>query len=72
MKEQVRGAIMNGLDNGRTILLVAAGLAGYQYRLIRRRGREGCFKAFLNNNWLGFAIFAGLALDLYVRVRLRW
>jgi len=53
-------------------LLVAAGLAGYQYRLIRRRGREGCFKAFLNNNWLGFAIFAGLALDLYVRVRLRW
>ncbi len=53
-------------------LLVAAGLAGYQYQLIRRRGREGCFKAFLNNNWLGFAIFAGLALDLYVRVRLRW
>lgn len=53
-------------------LLVAAGLAGYQYRLIRGRGREGCFKAFLNNNWLGFAIFAGLALDLYVRVRLRW
>jgi len=53
-------------------LLVAAGLAGYQYWLIRGRGREGCFKAFLNNNWLGFAIFAGLALDLYVRVRLRW
>jgi 4-hydroxybenzoate polyprenyltransferase len=53
-------------------LIVAAGLVVYQYRLIRERGREGCFKAFLNNNWVGFAIFLGLALDLYIRVRLRW
>lgn len=53
-------------------LAVAAGLVAYQYRLIRARGRAGCFKAFLNNNWVGFAIFAGLALDLYLRVRLRW
>lgn len=53
-------------------LAVAAGLVAYQYRLIRERRREGCFKAFLNNNWLGFAIFAGLALDLYLRVVLRW
>jgi len=53
-------------------LAVAAGLVAYQYRLIRERRREGCFKAFLNNNWLGFAIFAGLALDLYLRVKLRW
>jgi len=53
-------------------LAVGAGLVGYQYRLIRERRREDCFKAFLNNNWVGFAIFAGLALDLYVRVRLRW
>jgi 4-hydroxybenzoate polyprenyltransferase len=53
-------------------LLVAAGLVGYQYRLIRERGREGCFRGFLNNNWVGFAIFAGLALDLYFRVRMRW
>lgn len=53
-------------------LLLAAGLVVYQYRLIRGRRREACFKAFLNNNWVGLAIFAGLALDLYIRVRLRW
>jgi 4-hydroxybenzoate polyprenyltransferase len=53
-------------------LVVAAGLVGYQYRLIRERNREACFKAFLNNNWVGLAIFAGLALDLYFRVRMRW
>ncbi|MDH3286104.1 MAG: 4-hydroxybenzoate octaprenyltransferase [Betaproteobacteria bacterium] len=52
-------------------LVVAAGLVGYQYRLIRERNREACFRAFLNNNWVGLAIFAGLALDLYVRVRMR-
>ena len=52
-------------------LVVAAGLVLYQYRLIRARDREGCFKAFLNNNWVGCAIFVGLAADLYFRVRLR-
>jgi 4-hydroxybenzoate polyprenyltransferase len=53
-------------------LAAAAGLMGCQYRLIRNRRREDCFKAFLNNNWVGLAIFAGLALDLFVRVRMRW
>jgi 4-hydroxybenzoate polyprenyltransferase len=45
-------------------LLVAACLAAYQYRLIRDRSREGCFRAFLNNNWMGAAIFAGIMADL--------
>jgi 4-hydroxybenzoate polyprenyltransferase len=45
-------------------LAAAAGLAGYQYRLIRGRERAGCFAAFLNNHWVGAAIFAGIAFSL--------
>jgi 4-hydroxybenzoate polyprenyltransferase len=41
-------------------LAVAAGMMGYHYRLIRGRTREGCFRAFLHNNWVGGAIFAGI------------
>ncbi|MFT4100542.1 MAG: 4-hydroxybenzoate octaprenyltransferase [Burkholderiaceae bacterium] len=44
-------------------LLVAAGMAIHHGRLIRTRSREGCFRAFNQNNWLGAAIFVGLALD---------
>lgn len=44
-------------------LVVAIGLLLYQQLLIRNREPAGCFKAFLNNNWVGAAIFAGLALD---------
>ena len=51
-------------------ILVAAGCVRYQFGLIVTREREACFKAFLNNNWVGCAIFAGLAADLYFRVRL--
>jgi 4-hydroxybenzoate polyprenyltransferase len=45
-------------------LAVMAGLFMYQQRLSRRRERAMCFKAFLNNNWAGLAVFAGLFLDL--------
>ena len=31
--------------------------------LIRKREREGCFKAFRLNHWLGFTVFAGIALS---------
>ena len=44
-------------------LVLAGCIAGYQYRLIRGRQREGCFKAFLSNNWLGAAIFAGIVAN---------
>lgn len=43
---------------------VMAALFIYHQYLARNRARGGCFKAFLNNNWAGFAVFAGLALDL--------
>jgi 4-hydroxybenzoate polyprenyltransferase len=41
-------------------LAVAAVMMGYHYALIRDRTREGCFKAFLHNSWVGAAIFAGV------------
>ena len=43
-------------------LAAAAALALYQQHLIRRREPAACFRAFLNNGWLGAAVFAGLAL----------
>ncbi len=48
-------------------LVVAAGLMGYHYRLIRDRGRAGCFKAFLHNNWVGAAICAGIFADYHLK-----
>ena len=44
-------------------VVVAAGLALYHYTLIRHRDRMDCFKAFRHNNWLGAALFIGVALD---------
>ncbi|HWA39050.1 MAG TPA: 4-hydroxybenzoate octaprenyltransferase [Burkholderiales bacterium] len=43
---------------------LAAGtlIAAYHWTLIRTRTREGCFKAFRHNNWLGAALFAGVVL----------
>jgi 4-hydroxybenzoate polyprenyltransferase len=44
-------------------LLVAAAMMAYHWFLIRDRSREGCFKAFRHNNWVGGAIFAGIAFS---------
>jgi 4-hydroxybenzoate polyprenyltransferase len=41
-------------------LAVAGAMMLYHWRLIRSRSREGCFKAFMHNNWVGGAIFAGI------------
>jgi 4-hydroxybenzoate polyprenyltransferase len=48
-------------------LAVASALVLFQFWLIRGRDRQGCFRAFHNNNWVGLAVFAGLALDLYFK-----
>lgn len=47
-------------------ILAAAGLAIYQFRLIRSRQPADCFKAFLNNHLFGMAIFIGLLLHYLV------
>jgi 4-hydroxybenzoate polyprenyltransferase len=38
-----------------------------QYGLIKNRDKANCFKAFLQNNWIGLAIFIGLAAQYYFR-----
>jgi 4-hydroxybenzoate polyprenyltransferase len=44
-------------------LAVGGGFFLYQQVLIRRREPDLCFRAFLNNNYFGMAVFIGLALD---------
>jgi 4-hydroxybenzoate polyprenyltransferase len=48
-------------------LAAACGCAIYHLRLIRGRDPAKCFRAFLHNNWLGFAIFAGIVADFALR-----
>ena len=48
-------------------LAAAAALVGWEFRMARDRSREGCFKAFLHNNWVGAAIFAGIVLGVAMR-----
>ncbi len=44
-------------------IIAAAALAGWHYTLIRDRSRDGCFRAFRLNHWLGLAVFAGVWVD---------
>lgn len=45
-------------------LTITAGLFLYQQWLMRKREPEGCFTAFLNNNWVGLTLFFGIATAL--------
>ncbi|GHH54716.1 4-hydroxybenzoate octaprenyltransferase [[Pseudomonas] boreopolis] len=45
-------------------LLVAIALVAYEFVIARRRERGPCFRAFLHNNWVGAALFAGIAVAL--------
>jgi 4-hydroxybenzoate polyprenyltransferase len=49
-------------------LLLATALLVYQQYLIRERRPAACFKAFLNNNWFGAAVFGGIVLDYLARL----
>lgn len=50
-----------------------AGIAGalvqviWHWSLIRTRQRDGCFRAFSRNHWVGFSVFVGVLVDLAVR-----
>jgi 4-hydroxybenzoate polyprenyltransferase len=44
-------------------LAAAALQAAWHFLLIKDRLRDGCFKAFRLNHWVGFAVFAGLVLS---------
>jgi len=46
-------------------LIGAAILIAFQYPMIKARDREGCFRAFLHNNWVGGVIFLGIFIELY-------
>lgn len=46
-------------------LVVAASLFAYQQWLAKDRDRDRCFRAFLNNHYVGMAIFIGIAAELW-------
>ncbi|MDX1592708.1 MAG: 4-hydroxybenzoate octaprenyltransferase [Gammaproteobacteria bacterium] len=48
-------------------LLVAVGFMVYHQRLIAGREPAQCFRAFLNNNWLGLAVTVGVIADYALR-----
>jgi 4-hydroxybenzoate polyprenyltransferase len=45
-------------------LVAAVGFLLYQQVLIHKRERDPCFKAFLNNHYVGLVIFIGIAASL--------
>jgi len=48
-------------------LAAAAAIAGWHFSLIRSRARDGCFRAFRLNHWLGFTVFVGVVADFALR-----
>ena len=48
-------------------VVLALGQVTWHYRLIRERTRDGCFKAFRLNHWLGFTVFVGIACGMSLR-----
>ena len=61
----VWGVVLDAPD--KPLLLAGLGIAALQaawhFWLIKDRSRDGCFKAFRLNHWVGFAAFVGVALS---------
>lgn len=53
----------------RISLIISAMFMIYQQFLIKDRLREKCFKAFLNNHWVGLIIFIGLILEYSIKLK---
>lgn len=49
-------------------LLLALALILLQYQAIKNRVKANCFKAFLQNSWIGLAIFAGIVAQFYFKL----
>jgi 4-hydroxybenzoate polyprenyltransferase len=47
-------------------IAIAATIAAWHFTLIRDRSRDGCFRAFRLNHWLGLSVFAGVLLNDFV------
>ena len=60
----VRAKLAPAYDVG---LAVAAVLVAWEFRIARRRDRDGCFRAFLHNNWIGATVFSGIVLGVVMR-----
>ena len=50
-----------------TAIALALAQVGWHWWLIRTRTREGCFRAFRMNHWVGFTLFAGIVGSSLVR-----
>ncbi|MGL5291502.1 MAG: 4-hydroxybenzoate octaprenyltransferase, partial [Vibrionaceae bacterium] len=50
-------------------LFIASALFVYQQWLLRDRFEPNCFQAFLNNNWVGMVVFAGIVAALWLDQR---
>jgi 4-hydroxybenzoate polyprenyltransferase len=61
----VWGVVLGAMDKPLLLagLAAAALQAAWHYLLIKDRTRDGCFKAFRLNHWVGFAAFVGVALS---------
>jgi 4-hydroxybenzoate polyprenyltransferase len=62
-------ALMKYAQSALFYIAIAVALAQvvWHFSLIRTRSREGCFIAFRQNHWLGFAVFAGVAASYAVQ-----